>query len=154
MQSSMNLTRRNRVLLIILLLLVSAIAAFLVSLALQENLTYLFTPTDVKLGTPPGESRFRLGGIVCEGSVQRKNESLELRFAVTDRIHQVPVHFSGVLPDMFKEGTSVIATGKLEKNVFIASEVLAKHDETYMPREVAAAMAKGKAMKTHNCGSY
>jgi len=150
----MNLTRRNRVVVVIMLLVVSAIAALLVSLALQENLTYLFTPTDVKAGGTPGESRFRLGGIVCEGSVHRKNQSLELSFAVTDRLHQVPVHFSGVLPDMFKEGTSVIATGKLQKNIFMASEVLAKHDETYMPREVAAAMAKGKAMKTHNCGSF
>lgn len=149
----MNLTRRNRMLLIVLLLAMSATAAFLVSLALQENLTYLFTPTDVKNGTPPGENKFRLGGVVCEGSIKRKNGSLDLRFAVTDRSHQVPVQFSGVLPDMFKEGTSVIATGKLEKNIFMASEVLAKHDETYMPREVAAAMAKGKAMKTKGCGS-
>ena len=107
----------------------------------------------IRAGTAPANARFRLGGVVCEGSVQRSSGTLDIRFAVTDRIHQVPVHYNGILPDMFKEGTSIIATGKLQGAEFVASEVLAKHDETYMPKEVADAMAKGIAMHTKSCGA-
>ena len=79
--------------------------------------------------------------------------TLDIRFAVTDRVRQVPVHYVGILPDMFKEGTSIIATGTMHDNEFDAEQVLAKHDETYMPKEVAEAMAKGIAMHTHSCGA-
>jgi cytochrome c-type biogenesis protein CcmE len=106
----------------------------------------------VHVGKAPENARFRLGGVVCEGSVQRTEGSLDIRFAITDRVRQVPVHFNGILPDMFKEGTSVIASGKMENGAFTATEVLAKHDETYMPKEVADAMAKGAALQTKTCG--
>jgi cytochrome c-type biogenesis protein CcmE len=149
----MNPTRQRRLNFAALLLLAGAVAATYIVRALQENLTYLHTPTEVKQGAVPADARFRLGGVVCEGSVQRTQGTLDVRFSVTDRVRQVHVRHHGILPDMFKEGTSIIATGKLEHGEFVADEVLAKHDETYMPREVADAMAKGAAMHTKSCGA-
>jgi len=148
----MNPTRKRRMIFALVLLAAAGVAGTFIVLALQENLTYLHTPTDVRAGSVPTDARFRLGGVVCEGSVRRSEGSLLVEFAVTDRIRQVPVRYEGILPDMFREGTSIIATGRLEGDQFVASEVLAKHDETYMPREVAQAMAKGIAMKTTSCG--
>ena len=149
----MNPTRKRRIWFVLLFVAASGVAGTLITLALQENLTYLHTPTEVRTGKAPNDGRFRLGGVVCEGSVHRKEGSLDIRFAVTDRIRQVPVHYVGILPDMFKEGTSIIATGRMQDNQFVADQVLAKHDETYMPKEVAEAMAKGIAMHTHSCGA-
>ncbi len=149
----MNPTRKRRLMIVLMFLLAATTAAVLITLALQENLTYLHTPTDVRVGKSPNTARFRLGGVVCEGSVRRATGTLDIDFAVTDRIRQVPVHYNGILPDMFKEGTSIIATGRMEDDRFVATEVLAKHDETYMPKEVAEAMAKGIAMHTHSCGA-
>ena len=148
----MNPTRKRRMIFALVLLAAAGVAGTFIVLALQENLTYLHTPTDVRDGNVPTDARFRLGGVVCEGSVRRTEGSLLVQFAVTDRIRQVPVRYEGILPDMFREGTSIIATGRLQGDEFMASEVLAKHDETYMPREVAQAMAKGIAMKTTSCG--
>ena len=148
----MNPVRKRRAFFAVLVLVAAAIAATFAVLALQENLTYLHTPTEVSARQVPAAARFRLGGVVCEGSVQRSTGTLDIRFAVTDRVHQVPVNYRGILPDMFREGTSIIATGSLHGGRFVATEVLAKHDETYMPREVAAAMAKGLAMHTKSCG--
>jgi cytochrome c-type biogenesis protein CcmE len=148
-----NPTRKRRLALVALLLLAAGVAGTFIVLALQENLSYLHTPTEVRTGKAPPSARFRLGGVVCEGSVQRAQGTLDVRFAVTDRIRQVPVRFHGILPDMFREGTSIIATGNMQGGAFEASEVLAKHDETYMPKEVADAMAKGAALHTKNCGA-
>ncbi len=148
----MNPTRKRRMIFALVLLAAAGVAGTFIVLALQENLTYLHTPTDVREGNVPTDARFRLGGVVCEGSVRRTEGSLLVQFAVTDRIRQVPVRYEGILPDMFREGTSIIATGRLQGDEFMASEVLATHDETYMPREVAQAMAKGIAMKTTSCG--
>lgn len=150
----MNPTRKRRLAFVLVFVVAAAAAGALITLALQENLTYLHTPSEVKAGGPPVEGRFRLGGVVCEGSVQRTPGALDINFAVTDRIHQVPVHYAGILPDMFKEGTSIIATGQMRQGRFMASEVLAKHDETYMPKEVADAMAKGLALHTKSCGAH
>ena len=148
----MNPVRKRRLILVALVLLAAAVAALFITMALQENINYLHTPTEVREGKAPENTRFRLGGVVCEGSVKRTEGSLDIRFAITDRVRQVPVHFNGILPDMFKEGTSVIASGKMENGEFTATEVLAKHDETYMPKEVADAMAKGAALQTKTCG--
>lgn len=137
----------------LLLLAAAVIAGTFIVLALQENLTYLHTPSEVHAGGLPQAARFRLGGVVCEGSVRRTDGTLDVHFAVTDRIRQVPVRYTGILPDMFREGTSIIATGRMQGGEFLASEVLAKHDETYMPKEVADAMAKGIAMHTKSCGA-
>jgi cytochrome c-type biogenesis protein CcmE len=149
----MNPVRKRRLWFIVLILIAAAIAGTLITFVMQENMTYLFTPTQVKNNEAPEASRFRLGGLVCEGSVQRKTGTLEVSFTITDRVRQINVKHEGILPDMFKEGTSVIATGKMQNATFIASEVLAKHDETYTPREVEKAMATARAMTTKTCGT-
>jgi cytochrome c-type biogenesis protein CcmE len=150
----MNPVRRRRAIMVGLILLAAAIAAIIVGWAIQRNVTYLYTPSQVRSGEVNTDARFRLGGVVCEGSVQKSSENLTVNFYVTDRDRKVPVRYEGILPDMFREGTSVIATGRIEQNnLFVADEVLAKHDETYMPREVAAAMEKAKAKHTQDCGA-
>jgi len=149
----MNPTRKRRLALVGVLLLAAAGAGTLITLALQENLTYLHTPTEVRTGHAPTDARFRLGGVVCEGSVHRKEGSLLVEFAITDRVRRVNVRRDGILPDMFKEGTSVIATGEMQGDTFVASDVLAKHDESYMPKEVKDAMDKGRALHTTSCGA-
>lgn len=149
----MNPTRKRRLALVGVLLLAAAGAGTLITLALQENLTYLHTPTEVRAGDAPTDSRFRLGGVVCEGSVRRKEGTLQVEFAITDRVRQVTVRHDGILPDMFREGTSVIATGRMQGDTFVANDVLAKHDESYMPKEVKDAMDKGRALQTKSCGA-
>jgi cytochrome c-type biogenesis protein CcmE len=124
-----------------------AVAAWLVLQALDSNLSYFFSPTEVALDKAPRERVFRVGGLVEPGSVQR-GEELTVRFRVSDNAHKVEVAYTGILPDLFKEGQGVIAQGRLGSDgVFIADEVLAKHDENYMPPEVAQALEKA-----HNAG--
>ena len=157
----MNPVRKRRLLLLGLLLLAAAAAAAFLALALQENINYLYSPNEVRTGKAPDDARFRIGGVVCTGSVQRVEGTLDVRFRITDGKRHVPVHFNGILPDMFREGTSVIATGRMQGGEFAASEVLAKHDETYMPKEVAdsmspealAKMAGGPASHQLDCGA-
>lgn len=120
------------------------LAAWLVLNALDSNLSYFFSPTEVVEKKVPEDHLFRLGGMVVNGSLQRGKE-LTVRFAVTDMANNVDVEYTGILPDLFDEGQGVIAQGRLGSNgVFVATEVLAKHDENYMPPEVADAMEKGK----------
>ena len=136
-------TRKRRLLVAMLILLAAGVAGTLVVFALQSNLNYLHTPSEVSAGKVPA-STFRLGGVVTESSVQRAEGSLDVRFTVTDRVHTVPVRYSGILPDLFREGQSVVATGQMQGGEFHAREILAKHDEEYMPPEVKAAMEKAK----------
>ncbi|MDZ4350029.1 MAG: cytochrome c maturation protein CcmE [Xanthomonadaceae bacterium] len=138
----MNPVRRNRLLLILALLVAAAVAVALVTLALQQNLTYLYTPGHVHSGEAPDGSRFRLGGEVCDNSFVRTEGTLNVRFDVTDRERSLPVRYEGILPDLFREGQSIIATGAMVDDTFVADQILAKHDETYMPKEVADAMAQ------------
>ncbi|MFC4821652.1 cytochrome c maturation protein CcmE [Dokdonella ginsengisoli] len=137
-------TRRRRLILISLILVAVFVAAGLTVLALQQNMTYLYSPSEVEAGHAPDSARFRLGGVVLEKSIARANDSLKVDFVVTDRFKQLPVEYTGILPDLFREGQSVVATGALQDGRFVATEVLAKHDETYMPKEVADAIAKAK----------
>ena len=136
-------TRKRRLIIAVLILAAAGVAGSLVALALQSNLTYLHTPAEVAAGTAP-QAMFRLGGVVTEGSIQRTEGTLDVRFSVTDRVHTVPVRYRGILPDLFREGQSVIARGKLQGGEFHAEEILAKHDETYMPKEVKEAMEQAK----------
>ena len=138
-------TRRRRLIVISLVVGAVAIAATLTLFALQQNMTYLFSPTEVLEGHPPKDARFRLGGVVEEKSIRRANDSLKVDFVVTDRFQTIPVEYTGILPDLFREGQSVVATGAMQNGHFVATEVLAKHDESYMPPEVADAIAKAKA---------
>lgn len=121
-------------------------AAALVLNAFQDNLVFFFSPTQVAQKEAPADRAFRLGGMVKTGSVERGSDGLTVKFVVTDNAQEIPVVYSGILPDLFKEGTGVVAQGKLTTGgVFEAAEVLAKHDEQYMPPEVAEALEKGKA---------
>jgi cytochrome c-type biogenesis protein CcmE len=120
-----------------------AIAGTLALNAFRSNVTFFFDPTQVSQGEVKSGERFRLGGMVTQGSVKRMPGSLEVRFVVTDFKHDVPVSYTGVLPDLFREGTGVVAHGRMSPNgTFVADEVLAKHDEKYMPPEVAKSLKR------------
>lgn len=122
-----------------------AVAAYLLANAFTSNLLFFFSPSDVQANQAPVNKDFRLGGLVEEGSLSRENDGLTVHFKVTDNANTIPVTFVGILPDLFREGQGVVAQGKLnDKGVFIASEVLAKHDESYMPPEVQDALDKAK----------
>jgi cytochrome c-type biogenesis protein CcmE len=123
------------------LLAVGAIAALVLN-AFQSNLVFFYSPTQVAAHEAPEGRTFRLGGLVETGSVKR--DGVNVNFIVTDTIQKVPVRFEGILPDLFKEGKGVVAQGKVEGGTFIAKEVLAKHDENYMPPEAAEAMKRAK----------
>jgi cytochrome c-type biogenesis protein CcmE len=134
--------RHKRLVVILVGLVVLGLAAGLVFNALGNNLSYFFSPTDIAEGKAPKDHLFRLGGLVEKGSLQRGKE-LTVRFVVTDLKHSINVSYTGILPDLFQEGQGVIAQGSMGTNgEFIADEVLAKHDEKYMPPEVAAALEK------------
>ena len=144
--------RRQRLIAIVALLIGLGIATTFALLALNENLDVFYSPTDIADGKVESGKRFKLGGVVLEDSTARDPDSLQVSFVVTDRFRDVPVNFSGILPDLFKEGQSVIATGSLEGGVFKATQVLAKHDETYMPKEVAEAIEKAKQRNDADAG--
>jgi cytochrome c-type biogenesis protein CcmE len=109
--------------------------------AFQENIMYFYSPSQISAGEAPTGRAFRLGGLVTSGSLQRTPGSIEINFMVTDNAESIPVRYSGLLPDLFREGQGVIAHGKLGTDgVFVADEVLAKHDENYMPPEVAESL--------------
>jgi cytochrome c-type biogenesis protein CcmE len=124
---------------------VLGIAVALVLNAFQSNLVFFFSPSQVAANEAPKGRPFRIGGMVETGSLQRVPNSLEVKFVVTDMAKSVPVVYSGLLPDLFKEGKGVVAQGSLGPDgMFHASEILAKHDENYMPPEAAAAMEKAR----------
>jgi cytochrome c-type biogenesis protein CcmE len=134
--------RQQRFLVVGLVLAGVGLAVGLSLRAFQENLLYFYTPTQALAGEPPAGKKFRLGGMVEKGSVRREDGSLEVRFSVTDNQQRLTVAYSGVLPDLFRDGQGVIAMGHMEpQGIFRAEEVLAKHDENYMPPEVAQALA-------------
>lgn len=111
--------------------------------AFQENILYYYTPSDVSAGKAPSDRLFRVGGMVTAGSFKREPGSLEARFVLTDYENEVTVSYTGVLPDLFREGQGIIARGKLgDGGLFVAEEVLAKHDENYMPPHVADTLRK------------
>jgi len=136
-------TRKRRLIAVGLVLVAVGIAAALTVMALSQNMTYLFSPSEVLSGHAPAGSAFRLGGVVLENSLQRDQSSLKVDFTVTDRFHDMPVEYTGILPDLFREGKGVVAQGRIgDDGIFRASEVLAKHDENYMPPEAAEALKK------------
>ncbi len=149
----MNPTRKRRLTIVVLVVVAAAIAASLGVYALQQNMNYLLTPSQVQSGQASGYKTFRLGGMVKAGSVQRSDHSLKTTFTVVDAGGAMPVEYTGILPDLFRDNQSVIATGHMDNAHFVATEVLAKHDETYMPKELKDAMAKaheGKAIEAGN----
>jgi cytochrome c-type biogenesis protein CcmE len=137
--------RHKRFALIVGGLATLGIVAALLLNAFQSNLVFFFTPTQVNSGEAPQERTFRIGGMVRTGSVQRQSGNLTIEFIVTDTAKEVPVVYSGILPDLFREGKGVVAQGKLGRDgVFRADEVLAKHDENYMPPEAQHALDEAK----------
>ncbi|MFT6551498.1 MAG: cytochrome c-type biogenesis protein CcmE [Zhongshania marina] len=140
--------RKQRLLIILFILVVSGLAAGLLGYALKENINLFYPPADIAAGKAPTGKPIRAGGMVQEGSVQRASDSLVTRFVVTDFSATVTVEYEGILPDLFAEGEGVVASGKLgEDGIFYATEVLAKHDETYMPPEVSDALEKSAASR-------
>jgi len=136
----MNKRSRRKVLIIAVLFGVT-IATVLGLTAFQENLLYFYSPAQIKAGEAPNNREFRIGGLVIAGSVNREPDSLKVAFDLTDNTEVVRVEYTGILPDLFREGQGIVAMGVLQKNgVFVAKEVLAKHDENYMPPEVADAL--------------
>ena len=131
-------TRHKRLAIAAGVVLVIAAAATLILQAFQSNLVFFFSPTQISTQEAPVNRTFRLGGLVVAGSVKRTGVVVE--FQVTDTAQTVPVRFEGILPDLFKEGKGVVAQGQLQNGVFVAKEVLAKHDENYMPPEAAEAL--------------
>lgn len=130
--------RRKRLLAVIAIVGGVAAATALAMLAFQDNLLYFYNPTQVVAGEAPSGRTFRIGGLVTQGSLQKTEGTLKIRFMVTDFKESIPVNYEGLLPDLFREGQGVIAHGRLADNgEFVADEVLAKHDENYMPPEVA-----------------
>ena len=139
-------TRRKRLYLVLGIVAGVAIAATLALQAFRENVMFFFDPSQVVAGEVKEGERFRLGGMVEKGSFRREEGSLTVHFTVTDMQHSVPVVYNAVLPDLFKEGAGVVTHGRLDANgVFVADEVLAKHDENYMPPEAGKALKKGES---------
>ncbi|MGD8569322.1 MAG: cytochrome c maturation protein CcmE [Gammaproteobacteria bacterium] len=137
--------RHKRAIFIVAGLAGLAVAIGLVANAFNQNLVFFFSPSDVQAKQAPINKAFRLGGLVQEGSLRREDDGLTVHFMVTDNAHTIPVTFTGILPDLFREGQGVVAQGKLtEGGTFMAKEVLAKHDESYMPPEVKDALEKAK----------
>lgn len=139
--------RKQRLLVILAIIVTSGIAVGLITFALRENMNLFFPPTDILNGKAPVNRVIRLGGFVDKGSIQRASDSLDVRFAIGDGQHSIPVIYTGILPDLFAEEQAAIAKGKWDGKIFIATEVLAKHDENYTPPEIRDSMKKMNAPK-------
>ncbi len=142
------MTRKHKQRLIIVLLIVTGIgtSVALALTAFSQNMLYFFSPSQIMAGEAPLNRTIRIGGMVTQGSLQRSSDSLQVNFSVTDYKHSIVVQYTGILPDLFREGQGIVAIGQMQEDgAFLAQEVLAKHDENYMPPEVADAL---KAAKT------
>ena len=146
--------RQRRMTLVAVIIAGVALAGTLALRAFRENVMFYFDPSKVAAGQVRQGEHFRLGGMVVKGSVLRSAGSLDVKFVVTDFAHDVPVTYDKVLPDLFKEGAGVVALGRLDaQGTFVADEVLAKHDEKYMPPEVARSLKQGQAAAALKAGA-
>jgi cytochrome c-type biogenesis protein CcmE len=140
--------RKQRLMLIALVVIGIGVATTFALKSFNENLMYFFSTSDVLDGKAPKDTLFRLGGMVVKGTVERPNDGMMVRFKLTDFSKDVMVEYTGILPDLFREGQGIVAHGKLDgRGVFIAEEVLAKHDENYMPPEVKGSLKNQPATK-------
>lgn len=143
--------RHKRFILVVVALALLTLGAMFVLKAFRSNLVFFYTPTEVLAGQVPQGQAFRIGGMVLEGSVGREEDGLTVRFEVTDTLESVPVQYTGILPDLFQEGKGVVAQGRMNAQaIFIADQVLAKHDENYMPPEAAEALERARQIKMDN----
>jgi cytochrome c-type biogenesis protein CcmE len=141
----MHPVRKKRLITISAILVIIGVAVGLMLYALQQNINLFYSPSQIAEGEAPNNVMIRVGGMVVEGSVNRDPTSLAVQFEVTDYAHAVKIEYKGILPDLFREGQGIVAQGKLNQDsVLIAQEVLAKHDENYMPPEIADALDKAK----------
>ncbi len=134
----MKALRKKRLLTVLVILLFSGLGSFLIFKALDSNLDFFFTPTEIIEQTVPDNKRIKIGGMVLEGSVIR--DKTNITFQITDYKHSIVVNFNGAVPDLFKEGSGVVALGYLKNGIVYAEQILAKHDENYMPPEVKEAL--------------
>ncbi|MEY8263110.1 MAG: cytochrome c maturation protein CcmE [Bermanella sp.] len=142
--------RKQKLLIILFMLGGISLAVTLMLVALKENINLFYTPSQIAAGEAPKQQTIRAGGMVVAGSVRRSDDDLTVRFDVSDGSHAVTLSFTGILPDLFREEQGIVALGQInDAGEFIASEVLAKHDENYMPPEVADAMEKAKFVKQY-----
>jgi len=133
--------RSRRKMLVAMVIFGVGVATVLALTAFDENLLYFYSPTQIHAGEAPKNRAFRVGGLVVNGSVRREENSLAVQFDLTDNAEVVPVTYTGILPDLFREGQGIVAMGRIDSSgLFVADEVLAKHDENYMPPEVADAL--------------
>ncbi len=141
--------RKKRLYIVLAILAGVGIAVALALSALQENINLFYTPTQIANGEAPKDTRIRAGGMVEKGSLQRSGDSLDVQFVVTDFARNVTIRYRGILPDLFREGQGIVALGKLNADgVLVADEVLAKHDEKYMPPEVTKALKESGQMSS------
>ncbi|WP_353571330.1 cytochrome c maturation protein CcmE [Candidatus Albibeggiatoa sp. nov. BB20] len=141
----MTAKRKQRLAVVFLILLGVGTATALALTAFQENMLYFFDPTQIVAGEAPENKKIRVGGMVVDKSVERTEDSLKIKFDITDYQNTIAIQYEGILPDLFREGQGIVAIGKMQKEgLFIASEILAKHDENYMPPEVARSLEKQK----------
>ncbi|MBL4868377.1 MAG: cytochrome c maturation protein CcmE [Pseudomonadales bacterium] len=139
----MNPIRKKRLIIVLMIAFGAAGGIGLMLFALSENLNLFFTPSQIANGEAPIGKRIRVGGLVLENSVKRVKTGLVVEFVITDTVQQVVVNYEGILPDLFREGQGIVANGRLnEQGIVVADEVLAKHDENYMPREAMEAIKK------------
>lgn len=139
--------RKQRLLVVLFIVVGVSVAVGLTLFALNQNINLFYSPTQIAAGEAPQSTRIRAGGMVVDGSIKRDSESLFVSFDITDYDKTVTVEYTGILPDLFREGQGIVAQGALnERGVLVANEVLAKHDENYMPPEVAEALAKAGKM--------
>ena len=141
--------RQKRMSFVAVLIAGVAVAIGLALMALNENINHFYGPKQIKAGEAPQDHSFRIGGLVVVGSVKRDTSSLKINFDLTDTAETVTVQYEGILPDLFREGQGIVATGKMQDDIFYAEQVLAKHDENYMPPEVAATL-KESGITEHN----
>ena len=142
--------RRNRLLMVVFLVIGIGITVAFTLNAFKQNILFFFTPSQVVAGEAPVGHPFRIGGLVAENSVQRAEGSLEIHFDVTDTVNSVRVVYEGILPDLFREGQGIVTKGTLDDTgMFVASEVLAKHDENYMPPEAEHALKAAQTLKSN-----
>lgn len=147
--------RQKRIGAVVLIVFGMGIASALILTAFEKNLMYFYTPSEVAKGEAPSNRKFRIGGMVVDGSVVRATDSLSVQFDLTDTAHAVTVQYNGILPDLFREGQGIVANGTVAENGhFIAAEVLAKHDENYMPPEVAEALERAEPKSSVDSTSH
>ncbi len=140
-------THKKRLSIVLLIVVGISITVTLAVTAFRENIMLFFSPTQIMAGEAPNDRLIRAGGMVSKGSVERAPDSLLVKFDITDYAQTIAVQYTGILPDLFREGQGIVATGRMQEGIFIAEEVLAKHDENYMPPEVADALKKAEAAK-------